>query len=59
MIQWNFKMKKLFSKTLNILSEQTMQHITDKGDSGEDCPVHSIRNVLKNSFGFQSEWDCH
>ena len=52
-------MKKLFSKTLNILSEQTMQHITDKGDSGEDCPVHSIRNVLKNSFGFQSEWDCH
>ena len=27
------------------------------GDSGEKCPVRPIRNVLKNSFIFQSEWD--
>ena len=52
-------MKTLFSKVLKVVSERTMQHITDTADSGEDCPVHSIRNVLKNSFGFQSEWDCH
>ena len=47
MIQWNFKMKTLFSKTLKVLSEQTMQHITDKGDSGEDCPVHPYATFWK------------
>ena len=29
------------------------------GDLGENCLVRPIRNVLKNSFDFQPEWDCY
>ena len=28
-------------------------------DSGENFPVSPVRNIFKNSFGFQSEWDCY
>ena len=43
---------------LHCLSHQNVRPIY-MGSFGETCPVCPIRNVLKNSFSFQSKWDCY
>ena len=47
------------NEVLNYLGKYFQQgdFILHVGDSGENCPLRPIRNVVKTSFGF--EWDCY